>query len=107
MFFGAYGVTDFVKFPVWISKDEAPWVCYGADGKWLSQICSSNLKGWSSDAIANSRSFAYLQPSIARPPRNFENLQHLSNFEQMTSPEVVNNSGNEATSLARIPFLFA
>ena len=29
------------------------------------------------------------------------------NFEQTTSPEVVNNSENEATSLARIPFLFA
>ena len=28
-------------------------------------------------------------------------------FEQTTSPEVVNNSGKEATSLARIPFLFA
>ena len=24
---GAYGVTDFAKFLVWISKDEAPWVC--------------------------------------------------------------------------------
>ena len=29
------------------------------------------------------------------------------NFEQKTSPEVVNNGGNEATSLARILFLFA
>ena len=33
--------------------------------------------------------------------------QTSPNFEQRTSPEVVNNSGNEATSLARIPFLFA
>ena len=29
------------------------------------------------------------------------------NFKQMTSPEVVNNSGNEVTSLARAPFLCA
>ncbi len=29
------------------------------------------------------------------------------NFEQRTLPEVVNNSGNEATSLVRILFLFA
>ena len=41
------------------------------------------------------------------PPRNFENSQRLSNFEQMTSPEVINSSGNEATILVRIPFLFA
>ena len=33
--------------------------------------------------------------------------QTPSNFEQRTSPEVINNSGNEATSLVRIPFLFA
>ena len=33
--------------------------------------------------------------------------QTSPNFEQTTSPEVVNNSGNEATSLARILFLFA
>ena len=43
--FGADRVTDFAKFPVWISKDETPWVCLGAHGKQLSQICSSNLKG--------------------------------------------------------------
>ena len=29
------------------------------------------------------------------------------NFKQRTSLEVENNSGNEATSLMRIPFLFA
>ena len=29
------------------------------------------------------------------------------NFEQRTPPEVVNNSGNEATSLVRILFLLA
>ena len=29
------------------------------------------------------------------------------NFKQRTSPEVVHNSRNEASSLARIPFLFA
>ena len=33
--------------------------------------------------------------------------QTSPNFEQTTSPEVVINSGNKATSLARIPFLFA
>ena len=33
--------------------------------------------------------------------------QTLPNFEQTTSPEVVINSGNEATSLTRIQFLFA
>ena len=29
------------------------------------------------------------------------------NFEQRTLPEVVNNSGNKATRLLRIPLLFA
>ena len=33
--------------------------------------------------------------------------QTSMNFEQTTSPEVVNNSGNEATSLMRSPFLVA
>ena len=33
--------------------------------------------------------------------------QTSQNFEHKTSPEVGNSSGNEATSLARIPFLFA
>ena len=33
--------------------------------------------------------------------------QTLPHFEQTTSPEEVNNSGNEATRLVRIPFLFA
>ena len=33
--------------------------------------------------------------------------QTLLNFEQTTLWEVVNNSENEATSLVRIPFLFA
>ena len=54
---GAYGVTDFAKFPVWTSKDKALWVCWGAQSKRMSQVCCSNLKGWSSDAIANSRAF--------------------------------------------------
>ena len=76
----------------------------GAHSKWLSHICSSNLKGWSSNAIAKSRAFVYFRPSIHLATLK---IQCLSNFEQTTSPEVVNNSGNEATSLARIPFLFA
>ena len=33
--------------------------------------------------------------------------QTSPNFKQTTLLEVVNNSENEATSLARIPFLFA
>ena len=37
-------VTDFAKFPVWISKDGAPWVCYHAHSKQLSQISSSISK---------------------------------------------------------------
>ena len=42
------------------------------------------------------------------PSRNFENSQCLSNTTELrTSPEVVNNSGNEATSLVRILFLLS
>ena len=33
--------------------------------------------------------------------------QTSPNFKQRTLPEVVNNSGNEATSLARLQFLLA
>ena len=98
------------KFPVWISKDEALWVCYGAQGKRLSQICSSNFKGWSSDAIANSRPFVYCCASIACPSRNFENSQFLLNSTELQTndiTEVVNNSGNEASSLMRTPFVSA
>ena len=76
-------VSDWDKFAVQIWKDEAPV------------------------HIANSRAFVYFRASVACPPRNFENSQHLSNFEQKTSPEVVNNSRNEATSRVRILFLFA
>ena len=65
------------QFPVWISKDEAPWVCQGVQGKRLSHICSSNLKGWRSDAIADSRAFVYFCASVMCPSCNFENSQRL------------------------------
>jgi len=82
-------VSDWARFAVQISKDEAPTPLL------------------ISDTIADSRAFVYFGASIACPPRNFENSQHLSNSKQRASPEVVNNSGNKATSLVRIPFQFA
>ena len=51
-----------------------------------------NLKGWSSDAIANSRAFDYFQPSIARTPRNFENSQRLSNFAELRTNNIAGSS---------------
>ena len=91
-FLGACGVTNFAKFPVWISKDEAPWICQGAHAKRLSQICRSNLKGWSSDAIANRRAFVYFHASIMWPSRNFENSQHLSNSIKLQTKDIVRSS---------------
>ena len=89
---GAHGVTNFAKFPVWISKDEAPWVCYCAHGKRLSHIFSSDLKGWSSDAIANSRAFVYFRASIVGPPCNFENSQRLLNFAELRTMDIARSS---------------
>ena len=82
------------------------WVCEGAHGERLSQICSSDLKGWISNATANSRAYVYFHGSVLCPSHNLKNSQHLSNFEQRTLLEVVHDSGSEATSLARILFLF-
>ena len=91
-FWGAYRVTNFAKFPVWISQDEAPWVCQGAHGKRLSQICSLNIKRWSSDTIANSRAFVYFRASIVRPSRNFVNSQHLWNFARLWTKDITRSS---------------
>ena len=79
-------VSDRAKFAVQISKDEAPTPLL-TDG--LLFIFGHLLRVH----------FATLKIHSVS--------QTTPNFKQMTSPEVVNNSGNEATSLARIPFLFA
>ena len=54
-------VSDWAKFAVQISKDEAPTPLL------------------ISDTIADSRAFVYFRASTACPPRNFENSQRLSN----------------------------
>ena len=79
-------VSDLAKFAVQISKDEAPTPLLTVRLLFifvhLSCVHLATLK---------IHSVSQTQP----------------NFKQRTLPEVVNNSGNEATSLARIPFLFA
>ena len=70
-------------------------------------MCSSNLKGWSSNAIANSRAFVYFPASVVSISSLWKFTASLKLhwiFEQGTWPEVVNNSSNKATSLARIRF---
>ena len=81
------------------------WSSVSAHGKQLSHICSSNLKGWSSDVIANSRAFVYFCASCVHLAtlKIHSISQTPPNFKQRTLQEVVNNSGNEATSLL---FLF-
>ena len=107
---GAYGVNDFAKFPVEFPKMKlhefvrVPMVNDGA--KFAVQISKDEapmplLKVWLLFifGILSCVHFATLKiHSIS---------QTSLNFEQTTLPEVVNNSGNKATSLARIPFLFA
>ena len=79
-------VSDWAKFAIQISKDEAPtplltvWLLFI-----LVHLSRAHL------ATLKIHSVSQIQP----------------NSEQRTSPEVVNHSGNEATNLARIPFLFA
>ena len=75
-----------------ISKDEAPGVCQGAHGKWMRQICSLNLKGWSSDAIANCRAFVYFCASIVCPSRNFENSQRSSDSTELWTKDIAGSS---------------
>ena len=78
--------SDGAKFAVQISKDEAPTplLTVGLLFIFVHLLCVllATLK----------------IHSISQTPLN---------FEQKASQEVVNSSGNEATSLARIPFLFA
>ena len=79
-------VSDWAKFAVQISKDEAPTPLLTVGLLFilghLSRVHLTTLK-------INSVS------------------QTSPNFKQTTSPEAVNNSGNEAISLTRILFLFA
>ena len=79
-------VSDRAKFAVQMSKDEAPTPLLTVGllfiSGHLSRVHLATLK---------IRSISQTSP----------------NFEQRASPEVVNNSGNKATSLARILFLFA
>ena len=81
-----YTVSDWAKFAVQISKDETPMPLLTVELLFISRhlLCVhlTNLK---------IHSISQTSP----------------NFEQRTSLEVVNNTGNEATSLTRILFLFA
>ena len=79
-------VSDRAKFAVQISKDEA-----------LTSLLTVGLLFI----------FVHLSHVHLATLKIHSVSQTSLNFEQRTSPEVVNNSGNEATDLARIPFLFA
>ena len=78
--------SDGAKFAVQISKDEAPTPLLTVGLLFifghLSRVHFATLK----------------IHSVSQTPLN---------FEQKTSPKIVNKSGNEATSLAKIMFLFA
>ena len=79
-------VSDWAKFAVQISKDEAPMPLLTVRLLFiLGHLLRVHLASLKIHSVS----------------------QTLMNFEQLTSPEVVNNSRNKATSLARIPFLFA
>ena len=79
-------VSDGDKFAVQISKDEAPTPLLKVGLLFI---------------------FSHLSRVHLATLKIHSVSQTSPNFKQTTSPEVVNNSGNEATSLARIPFLFA
>ena len=79
-------VSDWAKFAVQISKDEA-----------LMPLLKVGLLFI----------FGHLLRIHLATLKIHSVSQTSPNFKQTTSPEVVNNSGNEATSLTRIPFLFA
>ena len=79
-------VSDWAKFAVQISKDDA-----------LKPLLTVGLLFI----------FAHLSHVYLAALKIHSVCQTPPNFKQKTLPEVVNNSGNEATSLARIPFLFA
>ena len=79
-------VSDWAKFAVQISKDEAPTPLLTVGLLFI---------------------FGHLSHVHLTTLKIHSVSQTLPNFEQTTSPEVVNNSGNEATTVVRIPFLFA
>ena len=79
-------VSDWAKFAVQISKDEA-----------LTPLLTVGLLFI----------FGHLSRVHLATLKIHSISQTSPNFEQTTSPEVLNNSGNKATSLARIPLLFA
>ena len=74
-------VSDWAKFAVQISKDEAPTPLLTVGLLFI---------------------FSHLLCVHLATLKIHSVYQTSPNFEQMTSLEVVNNSGNEATSLARI-----
>ena len=69
------------------------WSCVSLLGcswysKQLSQICSSDLKGWSSNPIANSWAFVYFHASVMCPSRNFENSRYLSKSTKLQTKDI-------------------
>ena len=79
-------VSDWAKFAVQISKDEAPTPLLTVGLLFI---------------------FTHLSRVHLATLKIHSVSQTQLNFEQRTSLDVVNNSGNEATSLAKILFLFA
>ena len=79
-------VSDWAKFAVQISKDEAPTPLLTVGLLFI---------------------FGHLSRVHLTTLKIHSVSQTSPNFEQTTAPEVVNNSENDATSLTRIPFLFA
>ena len=79
-------VSDWARFAVQISKDEAPMPLLIVGLLYIfGHISRVHLATWKIHIVS----------------------QTSPNFKQTTSPEVVINRGNEAKSLARIQFLFA
>ena len=103
---GAYGVTDFAKFPVESPKMKlhefvrVPMVNDGA--KFAVQISKDEAPTPLLLFI-----FGHLSRVHLTTLKIYSVSQTSPNFEQTTLPEVVNNSGNKTTSLMRIPLQFA
>ena len=76
----------------------------------MSQICSSNLKDEAPTPLLTV-GLLFIFVHLSRVHLATLKIHSISqtplNFKQRTSLEVVKNSGNKATCLARILFLFA
>ena len=105
----AYRVADLGKFPVWISKDTREFVRLPRVSDWarFAFHISKDEAPMPLQTVGLLFIFMHLSCAHLATLKIHSVSQTPLNFEQRTSPEVRHNSGNEATSLARIPFLFA